>query len=374
MTICNRCLLDDSILGVKLDANGVCNFCKLHDDLEKKYPVSPDDLSETFDRIKKRGKGHDYDCLVGFSGGIDSTYMLYLCKLYGVRVLAFHFDNGFDTEQAKHNMGAILKYTQFPYQNWDIKPETWRRVNIAVLMAGVSDADIPNDIAMAKLMLDKAHEFDCMTILNGHSFRNEGSVPIGWTYMDGAYLKDMYQKYWRSEIHKDFPVLGAWDQVKASLRGIKHERPLYHLGYTKGEQVAQLKKVIDFKEYTGHHGENDYTKFAGWITYHRYGIDKRRIVLSAWIRTGRITKREANIQLSNHPNTRPSDLIDLIIKRLPMYTSEYQKATSLGRKMFYTFRTYQKTFRRWRWLLWIATKLGFFPETFYRKYTQRFTK
>lgn len=367
---CKRCLYDDKILGVTLNEEGICNFCELHDSLEKQYPVSWLNLNLTFDRIKKRGKGHHYDCLVGISGGVDSTFMLRLCKTHGVRALAFHFDNGFNTEQAENNMTAILKYTGFKHHRAIIDPQVWRDVNVAVLMAGVSDADIPNDIAMAKLMLDMAHMFDCPTILNGHSFRNEGSVPIGWTYMDGSYLKDVYRQYWKEEIPKDFPILTVWDQIKASWRGIKHERILYHLGLTKADQVKILKSVIDFHEYTGHHCENNYTKFAGWMTYQRYGIDKRRIVLSAQIRSGRITKREANIQLSDIPG-KPYKLVENIAHEFELSAKEQSDIFWANRKMFYEFHTYQKTFYRLRWLVKLAVKIGFLPETFYKKYTQK---
>ena len=377
---CKRCLYDDKVLGVTLNEEGICNFCQLHDQLEKQYPVSWADLSRTFERIRRRGKNHRYDCLVGISGGIDSSFMLHLCKIHGVKAFAFHMDNGFNTDQAEHNMDAVLKYTRFSNRRIKINTDTWRKVNTAVLMAGVSDADIPNDIAMAKLMLDMAQKYDCPTILNGHSFRNEGSVPIGWTYMDGAYLKDMYRRYWKEEIPKDFPILTVWDQIKASLRGIKHERPLYHLGLTKPEQVKMLKEVIDFHEYTGHHAENDYTSFAGWMTYQRYGIDKRIVVLSAQIRSGRITKREAQIQLSEKVNE-PWGVVDKIYNSFALYAIDgdlyhaglplYNRIQMQSRKMFYDFRTYQKTFRRYRWLVKIGVWMRLFPETFYRKYTQR---
>lgn len=369
MQTCKRCLYTDDILGVTLNEEGICNFCQMHDSLEKQYPVSWGNLSATFDRVKKRGKGHAYDCLVGISGGIDSTFMLHLCKIHDIRALTFHSDNGFNTEAAEHNMRAILRHTGYHHHRFVIDRETWGKVNLAVLMAGVSDADIPNDIAMAKLMLDVAAMWDCPTILNGHSFRNEGSVPIGWTYMDGAYLKDMYRKYWHEEIPEDFPILSVWDQVIASLRGIKHERPLYNLGLTKSEQVAILKSTIDFREYYGHHTENDYTTFAGGMTYLRYGIDKRIVVLSAQIRSGRITKREANIALSEPQSPMTDALLDRVLE---MFTVEQIKSLPQGdRKMFYEFQTYQKTFYRWRWVVKIAVKLGFFPMTFYKKYCQK---
>ena len=369
---CKKCLLTDDILGVTLDKNGVCNFCELHDQLDQQYPVSYSNLEKTFDRIRDRGKGHKYDCLVGISGGIDSTYMLLLCWMHGVKAFAFHFDNGFNTEQAEHNMAAILKYTGFNHDRYTINPETWRNVNLAVLSSAVSDADIPNDIAMAKLMLDKAHEMDCPTILNGHSFRNEGSVPIGWTYMDGAYLRDMYRRYWGERIPKDFPILSVWDQVKASLRGIKHERPLYYSGLTKDEQVGKIMDYIDFETYGGHHAENEYTSFAGWSIYHRYRIDKRVIVLSAWIRNGKITKRDAKINMSQYPYSSilPPFAIE-VRARLKPSTFTWINIMGSERKMFYDFKTYQKTFRRWRWLIKLAVKAGFLPETFSKKYTQK---
>jgi hypothetical protein len=368
--ICKRCLYSDDILGVTLNAESVCNFCQLHDRLEKQYPISWADLSTTFERVKSRGKGHKYDCLVGISGGIDSTFMLHLCKVHQVRVLPFHMDNGFNTEQAEHNMRAICEYTGYKMERFIVPSEKWRKVNVAVLMAGVSDADIPNDIAMAKLMLDTAHAQDCPIILNGHSFRNEGSVPIGWTYMDGAYLKDMYRRYWHEEL-TGFPILTVWDQIKASLRGIKHERPLYHLGLTKEEQIIILEGVIDFKRYQGRHCENDYTAFAGWLTYQRFGIDKRIIDLSAQIRSGRISKWDAQVVLKSSPGRLAQHTIDRVTHFLSVDELMVIPFVTGIRKMFYEFHTYQKTFRRYRWLVKIGVVLRFLPETFLKKYCQK---
>lgn len=366
---CSKCLLSDDILGVTLNHRNTCNFCDLHEKLDKMYPISDNALEDMIARIKRRGRGHRYDCIVGISGGTDSSYLLHLAKKWGLRTLAWHFDNTFNSETAEHNMKVMLEATGFPCVRVRIDRQKICDVNKAFLLAGVSEADIPNDIAMGKLTLDIAHQYDCKTTLNGHSFRAEGSVPIGWTWYDGAYLRDVYRKMMYEEL-TDFPVMTVWDQVKSSWRGITRECPLYHIDYQKASAKKFLTAMYGFISYEGRHTENKYTNFAGWSIYNRFNIDKRRIELSGLIRSGKITKREALIAMSQ-PCTVDPALVEEIRVALGMSEEEYIEMELLPRKMFYEFNTYQKTFRRWRFLIWIGVKFGWFQKTFYEKYTRK---
>lgn len=364
---CKRCLLSDDIQGVKITGNQ-CNYCDLHDQLERQYPKSLELFEQQIEEIRQRGKGSEYDCLIGISGGTDSSYMMHIAKQYGLRVLSFHFDNGWNTEQAAHNMRVMVEAASTKHVKTTIKQDIFNRVSRCFLMANVPDADIPNDIAMAKLMLEVAEAYGIKSILNGHSFRTEGSCPIGWTYMDGRYIRSVVKRYDPSINLKQFPLLWVWDQWRAARKGIKHYRILYHLDYTPEKARELLKRQYGWQDYGGHHCENDYTQFIGMYLYHFHGIDKRRVELSAYIRSGLISKQQA---------------CKILDQSVFMDGTAYNKVlTATGdintmpgrsniRQTFRDFKTYKQTFEALRPLIWLGVKLKFLPQTFYAKYAKR---
>lgn len=365
MKECPRCLLTDDIKGV-IVGEKQCNYCDLHDRLDKEYPISAELEQNMVARIKKRGAKKKYDCIMGASGGSDSSYLLYWAKQNNLRTLVFHFDNGFNKDLAERNMTRLLDYTGFDLIRVKLNTNELNDLNTAFLLASVSDNDIPNDIAMGSIIQELAIKFDIKTILYGHSFRTEGSVPIGWTYMDGAYIKDVYETYIKKQL-QNYPLLSIWLQIKVSLKGIKNECPFYYMNHSKQQNKDFLKEKFGWESYAGRHCENKYTEFAGWVSYKKFGIDKRRIELSALIRSGVINKKVAKLMLEE-PINEP-DCVKEIKERLDLW--DYDVIMMTPRRMFYEFNTYQKTFIKYKWLIWIGYKLGFLRKTFYVKYTKK---
>lgn len=363
---CPRCLLTDDIVGVIIGEKQ-CNYCDLHDKLDKEYPISKELESQMINRIKVRGAKRKYDCLIGISGGSDSSYLLYWAKQNGLRVLAFHFDNGFNKDLAERNMTRLIEYTGFDLIRIRVNPIEYNDLNKAFLLASVSDCDIPNDIAMGSLMLDLAIKYGVKTIINGHSFRTEGSTPIGLTYMDGGYIEDVYQKYIGKKL-VNYPNLSIKQQIIASLKGIHHERPFYHMQHSKKENIALLKEKFGWESYEGRHCENKYTEFAGWIGYRKFNIDKRIVELSANIRTGEINKKVAKLILEEKINE-PECVIEILDKLDMNYWYSYNSIQP--RRMFWEFKTYKDKFVKYKWLIWVGYKLGFLPKTFFEKYTKK---
>jgi 7-cyano-7-deazaguanine synthase in queuosine biosynthesis len=310
--------------------------------------------------IKRRGRRKKYDCLIGISGGLDSSYMVYLAHVFGLRALLFHFDNGWNTEIAESNMTGMVERTGFDFVRIRVNDIEYNKLNLAFLKSGVSDVDIPNDIAMAKLMLTVAKQYKIKSILNGHSFRTEGSCPIGWTYMDGAYVADVYRKEYGVEL-KNYPLLTVWDQWFAALRGIKHYRILYHLDHDKLSARQVLEHFCTWNDYGGHHCENEYTMFAGWWISSRYGIEKSIIEYSAFIRSGLVSKQQAVEEITT---TEISQTIkEKVYAKLGMTTEIHSLPHT-----YRDFKTYKQTFENLKWLIWVGVKLGFMPRTFYTKY------
>jgi hypothetical protein len=176
--------------------------------------------------------------------------------------------------------------------NYKVNKQEYDRLNDAFLWAGVPDADIPNDIAMTKLMYDTAYKYGIKYILNGHDFRTEGSTPKPWTYMDAKYIRSVYNKYSGLELH-NYPLFTFKDQLFYALIGIKNVRP-FHFKWDRESMEDEMKRFISWQDYGGKHCENVYTEFVGsHLLPNKFGIDKRIVYLSAQVRSGKLKKEEA---------------------------------------------------------------------------------
>lgn len=205
--ICRRCIMDTTVPDIRFDESGTCNYCRIHDDLEKYYPVNEmgqQKLKNLIDKIKNKGKNKKYDCIVGVSGGTDSTHCLYLAKKWGLRPLAVHLDNGWNSEIAVNNMKRATKKLGIDLKIIKVDWEEFKDLQIAFLKASIPDVEIPTDIGIYSILYRVASKEDIPYIINGHSFRTEGSCPIGWTYMDGKYIESVYKKFGKNKKLRKF--------------------------------------------------------------------------------------------------------------------------------------------------------------------------
>jgi hypothetical protein len=358
---CNRCLLTDNIPGVKIGISGQCNFCDLHDELSSTF--SNGKIYDVIKDIKRRGKKSKYDCIVGISGGFDSSFLLHLASdVFGLRVLAIHFDNGWDSIEAQNNMRAMVKNTGVEFVTWSMSNKQLNELNLAFLKSGVVDADIPNDMAMSKYTYEMAERYKIKTVLNGHNYRYEGSAPLGWSYMDAKYIQSV-AKYYNVNI-STYPVLTFWDQIRVMLKGIKTIRLLYYVDHDKQAMKSMLQGRYGWKDYGGNHGENIYTKFvSNYLLPKKFGINKSIIYRSAEVRIKSITK-EAAEKLLVTPTFEENHLKN-IEKELGVSIDEIMNYQITDRKKF---SSYHGSFKKWKFIIYIGVKLGYFPMTFYKKY------
>jgi len=358
---CNRCLLTDEIPGVTIGESGQCNFCDLHDSLE--LQSSKTSIDDVIKEIKKKGKKRKYDCIVGISGGFDSSYLLHLLvKEYKLRTLAFHFDNGWNGKEAEDNMKTMVDGTGADFIKISMNNMQLNRLNLGFLKAGVSDADIPNDMAMSKLVYDVAEKYDVKTIINGHNYKYEGSTPLGWSYMDAKYIQSVAE-YYNIDI-SSYPILTFWDQIKYMIKGHKSIRLLYYVEHNKEDMKKMLTERYGWKDYGGNHGENVYTEFIGnYLLPKKFKINKKFIYRSAELRSGIITEDVAidGLKASSFDDKK----LKRIEKTLGVSIQEIMSYPITDRKKF---KSYHGDFKKWKFLIWIGTKLGYFPTTFYRKY------
>jgi len=375
--ICSRCVLDDSCGEITYDDEGVCNYCQLQDEMEKQYPIGEEGLLELellSQEIKKAGKKRDYDVVVGVSGGCDSTFMLKILVEQGLRCLAVHYDNGWNTDTAIHNMYRACYKLGVTFISVSPDRKLFNNICKSFLLADVSDADVPNDIALATVLYQAAAKYKVKYIANGHSFRTEGTAPTSLTYMDAKYINSVFKTY-NDDIGlrgKNFPNMWLSTWLKwMFFNRIKRIRPVYYFEYNKKKIKRMLTKELGWEDYGSAHMENEYTMFcSNFYQPLKFGIDLRKVIFSGLIRSGQMDRASALKELKRLP---PLDkkIIDKVKKELNLRNSELNYILRQPRRMYSEFDTYKKTFRRLKLIFWIAYKLDLVPKTFYEKYCRK---
>lgn len=351
---CSKCLFTEDI--AKIGDDGVCEYCKLQDQLREQ--ANPDEWPRMLELMKNAGVQQQYDCLIGISGGEDSSILLYLAvKEWGLRPLVIHFDNRANRKEANDNIELLTEKLNVNFIRYYVDQAEYNALTDSFLAAGVPDADIPNDIAMAKLMYTTAKKHGIKYILNGHDFRREGSSPAAWSYMDAKYVESVYLAFTGRRL-KNYPLYTFWDQIVSGFIGIRQIRP-YHYSDFNRESVLQKLKAMGWKDYGGKHNENIYTAFVGnFLLPNKFRIDKRRTYLSAQIREGFINKDFAREVLANKSEFDLEDLGERKDQILRLCESRPQSRT--------TFDRYN--FKRWKLVIWVLAKMKIVPWTMYAKY------
>jgi hypothetical protein len=351
---CRTCLFDSSIAEILPD--GECEYCKLQ---EAQRNQAREPWHKVLDRIKKKGRGRKYDVLVGISGGEDSSVLLYLAtQVWKLRVLAFHINNRTNRPEATNNIQILRDRLNINFIEFFPAKQEYDELTDSLLKSGTPDCDIANDVHMAKLTFKLAKDNDIKVTLNGHSFREEGSSPKAWSFLDTTYLLDIYKKFTKKDLYY-YDVLTLWDQIHAGLIGMERISP-YHYDEHARPHVLAVLKSWGWKDYGGKHNENIYTAFIGnFVLPKKFGIDKRKTYLSASIREGVMTKDFARDILST-----PSEfnLMDLGDKK--SHLLHLVDASPIQPRSVYKMTNYKKL----KPLLWLLVRLKVFPYSAYKKY------
>ena len=347
--------MDHTDPGLHLDAEGICQYCHVQDELESKYPLGQrgeEMLLEQVNLMKAAGKGKTYDCIIGVSGGTDSTYQLHLAKKHGLRALAVHFDNGWNSDIAVSIIEHVTRKLGFDLQTYVVDWEEFKDLQLAFLKASTPDSEIPTDLAIQKVLYQVAAQEGIHYILNGHSFRTEGKVPIMWSYGDGRYLKAVHKKFGTKKL-KTFPNYTIWDLFMYTyVKRIKQVRLLYYVPYDKQAMKKFLADEYGWKDYGGHHYESVYTRFyQGYILPTKFGIDKRKREYSALVRSGQMTKSEAQ-RILREDLPMPAELAksdkQYVIKKFELTEKEFDEIMSRPHKTFLDFPNYYSLIKRFR--------------------------
>lgn len=298
---CVRCIMNERAdPRISFDASGLCNHCNRYDALIGtrviKGQAGRDALARIVDTIKADGRGKDYDCVIGVSGGVDSTYVAYIVKQLGLRPLAVHLDNGWNSELAVMNVENVLKRLGIDLVTHVIDWPEFRDLQLSFLKASVPDGEIPTDHGIYSLLWHQAVKHRVRYVISGLNFTTEATIAPDWSYghYDWRYIRSVHRRFGSKPL-RTFPhisLLGlAWVNLVRRIRTISI---LNYVDYEKKEAMETIQRELGWRPYGGKHHESIYTRFyQGYVLPRKFGVDKRYGHLSDLINAGQLTREEA---------------------------------------------------------------------------------
>lgn len=256
-----------------------------------------DELERMFDRIKESGKGKPYDCIVGVSGGVDSTYLILQAVKHGLRPLAVHFDSGWNSELAVDNINNIITKLNLDLYTDVVDWREMRDLQLSFFKASVPNCDIPTDHAFPSVAYEQATKYGIKYILSGSNLSAESILPQSWGYSssDASHVKGIQKKFGTVPL-KTYPTLGLFKRYGwyETVKGIKTVKPLDYMPYFYDEAKQAITEELGWRDYGGKHYESVFTRyFQGYYLPHKFGFDKRKAHYSSLIMSGQMTRDEA---------------------------------------------------------------------------------
>lgn len=350
--VCTRGLWDESVPGIEFDENGISNYAHLFDKLCEAYPRGEKGNTEWLsivNKIKKKGINKKYDCIVGVSGGTDSSYLLHLAKKYDLKPLAVNLDNGWNSDIAVKNIKKMTETLNIDLETYVIDYEEVKDLLRCFMLGGLPWIDAPSDLAIKSILYRIASREDVRFVLRGNDFRSEGSQPNEWTGGDGRTLKYLHKKYGCKKL-RTFPNYTFTNLLYYGLiKKIKSVYPYYYLDYNKNKAQEFLKEKYSWEYYGGHHHENIFTKFsiAYWL-YEKFKIDKRKITLSAQILSGEIKREDSieEIQKLPYDINKKTEMIDYVSKKLDFTRDKFEEVFRSENHSYLDYPSYDFLFRK----------------------------
>ena len=336
---------------IRFDEKGICNYYYEYQEAAIKGVVTGEagkkKLDDLVHRIKTEGKGKRYDCLIGLSGGVDSTYVAYLAKQHGLRPLAVHLDNGWDSELAVKNVENIITRCGFDLFSLVIDWEEFRDIQLAYLYASVVDIEVVSDHAIFASMYKLAKEHNTGYIISGTNIVTEYIMPPSWLYdkMDYANLKDIYAHYGKKKLNT-YPYFDFRKHVYyGSVLRLHPISILNYVPYNRNEVKEIIRKELDWRDYGGKHYESQFTKFyQAYILPEKFHIDKRKAHLSTLICSNQMTRAEALAELEK-PLYDPAQLQadkEYVMKKFGLSPAEFEKIMHLPVRKHNEFKSDKK--------------------------------
>ena len=349
--ICKRCIMDTSDPEIRFDAEGFCNHCT--DYLENRINgVKPDtsgrELASLMDRVKRAGQGRKYDCVIGVSGGVDSSSVVRLAVSHGLRVLAVHMDNGWNSPVAVQNVSRLVEGLGVDYASYVLPWDDFRKVQVAFLEASVPEAETPTDIAIQRAVHHYAVKEGVRHILAGGNIASEGILPACWHYnaRDMRYSNAILDAGNCPRRHFRTQRYGLREEGYFKvIRGVKTVYPLNFMRYDKDAERAILERDHGWEYYGSKHGESRFTKFIqNYYLFVKHGIDYRRATASSELCAGKIDRAAAMTRLDQLPY-REMDVegeLDYVAKKLAISRAELDRIVAAPAKWYFDYPNNRK--------------------------------
>lgn len=372
LQVCSRCIYDERVAAIHFNADGVCNYCLQIDRLRQEYRTGAPEgrlrLEAIIEAIKRAGHAHRYDCVIGVSGGTDSSYMVYLAKQWGLRPLAVHYDNTWNTAISTQNIRKVLRALDVDLYTHVVDNKEADDIFRAFFRAGVAEIDASTDLALAETMYRAAFRYGIKYVLEGHSFLTEGLTPVGRNYFDGQYVRSIHRRFGMRPM-KTYPLMTfnrfLWWSCVARIRKI---RPFWYIDYSKEDARAFLEKEYGWRYYGGHHLENRMTAFFhGIYAPQKFHSDFRNNSLSALVRNHKMRREDAWTEYNRPPKVE-DELLAYFKKRLELSDEEYARIMRAPPKDWQQYPTYKRRFEQLRPLFAVLAKHNLVPMSFYLKY------
>lgn len=352
--ICSRCVMDTTDTEITFDEEGVCNHCHEFDDVTSKRWFPNDEgkrkLKEIFGRIKEERKNYEYDCILGLSGGLDSSYLALIMKEYDMRPLVVHVDAGWNSELAVYNIEKVVKYCGYDLHthvmNW---PEI-RDLQLSYLKAGVANQDVVQDHAYFASLYHFAVDNKIDYVISGGNIATEAVFPSSWHHaaMDAINLKAIHKKFGSIPL-KNYRVISFLQYYfhYPFVKKMKAVRPLNYLPYSKDIALAELVEKVGYKPYARKHGESRFTKFfQNYYLPLKFNMDKRKPHLSSMVLTDLITREQAITELEK-PLYDEAELREdkhFLAKKLSISIGELEQFTTSSGRSYSEFKNWDSRY------------------------------
>lgn len=351
--MCVRCVMDTTDPDISFDADGVCSHCHRYERVARQRLIPSEQrklqLDALVEQIRAAGKGKQYDCIIGVSGGVDSTYVAWLVKNLGLRPLAVHLDNGWNSELAVANIEKTLKTLGIDLYTHVIDWEEFRDLQISFLKASTPDGEVPTDHAIFALLYEMAARHGIRYVITGTNVTTEALLPEKWGYgyFDWRYVKDVHRRFGTAKLstYPHFSLLRLFQHM--FLRRIRLVSILNYIDYDKQQAMDVLQNKLGWIYYGGKHYESIYTRFyQAYLLPRKFDIDKRKAHYSTLICSGQMTREQALAGLREP--VYPAHLLEqdrvYTIKKLGLTNEQFESVMRAPNKTFLDYRTSHKFF------------------------------
>ena len=333
--VCSRCIMDTSDAEIRFNQDGVCNHCHKFDEVQSKQLFAGAEgelrLSKIVEKIKADGAGKEYDCIIGLSGGVDSSYLAVKIKDLGLRPLVVHVDAGWNSELAVSNIEKIIKYCGYDLHTHVMNWEEMRNLQLSFMKAAVANQDVPQDHAFFASMYHFAVKNNIKYILSGGNLATEAVFPDSWhgSAMDAINLKAIHKRYGSKPL-RDYKTISFFEYYfwYPFVKGMRTQRPLNLMEYDKKEAERYLQETVGYRSYARKHGESIFTKlFQNYYLPTKFGYDKRKLHYSSMILSGQMTREEALEKLAEplyDANELEAD-IEYFCKKMRINRSQFEE-------------------------------------------------